>query len=200
MKRKIGQFLLILVCLLFAEPILTQNLVPNPSFELNHDCPDELNDLVVVDQWFGTSSTGVPDYYHTCGDPVAGFTVPDNWAGFQEARSGDAYIGMVVHKEGINIHEYAQTQLTQPLKAGACYEFKMYISVMELSECAINNIGVHFSNGPITPQIINQTNEFVDDNTVWTEIIGYYQSNGGEKFITIGNFFDHSQTLVKAVQ
>lgn len=205
MKDFFSHFLVMaVVMLVFQAPIVAQNLVPNPSFEDYYDCPTALDQIEVVKHWTSPSPDVAPDFLHSCSDETFGISVPENWVGFQYAHEGEGYLGMLMHKEGANLREYVQTELTESLVEGVCYEFSMFVSLMELSEVSINNIGVHISHTPVEasgwenidvlPQIVNHTNSFLSDQNTWTEIKGYYQAEGGEKYLTIGNFFDEFDT------
>jgi hypothetical protein len=70
---------------------------------------------------------------------------------------------------------------------------------------AVNNIGINFSNTSITntgtgyilnlnPNILKFNNPIINDTLNWVEISGIYIANGGEKYITLGNFFDDANT------
>jgi len=84
--------------LIFPILLCGQNLVLNPSFEEHTECPTTTINAVtytgmdiVVDWYTPTSST---DYFHACGDDSYG--VPNNFSNsFQDARTGDAYVGGV---------------------------------------------------------------------------------------------------------
>jgi len=132
--------------------------------------------------------------------------VPNNFAGFQYAKSGNAYAGLIAYDGGLlNVlsKEYIQTQLIEPLVAGKEYCVSFYVSLAEkYSDYAVAQMGIHISTIPVsssnyltlpyTPQIESPDNIFITDTLGWTLVSGTYISNGGENYITIGNFKDTS--------
>lgn len=195
--------LLVLSCTVFA-----QNLVPNPDFELYNDCPNDGGQLDLVEDWYKIeNSKGTPDFYHRCFDISTSLTnmgIPNNWNGYQEAKSGDAYVGIFTYGYD-NTREYIQVELLEALEADKFYEFKMYVNTANRSGVAINGMGVYFSEEAIEgeddyqpldvdPHVINPIDEIMTDTADWTLINGYYTAEGGEKFITIGNYLTDSMT------
>ena len=73
--------------------------------------------------------------------------IPSNYFGYQAAHSGNAYAGFVLFGA---VREYIQAPLLSPLVAGESYRVSFYVSLAEGSFWAIDAIGAHFSNGPIT--------------------------------------------------
>jgi hypothetical protein len=75
-----------------------QNLVPNSSFEEYEACPHNYNELKNAIPWF-RSTQGTTDYFNACdtfhleGKINAG--VPNNYFGYQEAHTGQAYAEFV---------------------------------------------------------------------------------------------------------
>jgi hypothetical protein len=68
---------------------------------------------------------------------------------------------------------------------------------------ALKNIGAYFSNSiptvvngyeiNATPQVVN-TGNYIADTVLWTQIQGCFVANGGEQYVTIGNFAQNSMT------
>jgi len=178
--------------------ITGQNLVVNPSFETYSSCPDQLDGVALLPAWTPATEFGHPDFYSECALYDDGVQVPENWIGNQYALNGESYLGLLAYTASGDIRDYAQNKLSEPLEAGRCYEFSMNVSLMERSECALKNIGVFFSNehveGPgfgfldMEADIVNHTGRFLDNQNGWTTIRGYYQANGGEEYLIIGNF------------
>lgn len=154
------------------------------------------------------------------------YDVPNNHFGSQPAKSGAGYAGIgLLLNYGINndLREYLQTRLTEPLVAGQTYCVGFYTSLGVLdtaqysnSTIAINNWGILLSsNRPLNPvnDIVSpgpsayhlpgepqiKTTEFVRDTTGWTFIGGTYTAQGGETWLTIGNFNPIGQTPVDTV-
>lgn len=181
------------------------NLVPNPSFENMLACPDAgFTDISSTANWYNPTGYS-PDYFNSCAtDTVYGQSVPKNGFGFQYAKSGVAYAGLIsmIQTDG---REYIQTALIDSLVAGTSYTVKFYVSVADSSPYAANNIGAYFSSNPVTsstswylpftPQISNDAlMNPLDDRYGWTEVSGSFIAQGGEKYITIGNFNDDANT------
>ena len=191
-----------------------RNLISNPSFEKYRRCPDKINPvgvLKIVNAWFQPTS-GSADYYNVCGS-VECF-VPNNKLGIQQPRTGDGYCGIYCSKD--NYREYLQTQLEQPLKAGHRYRLSFFVSLSEYSTGGVATIGGLLSKErlsdttrailmkktvrPITsrisqttsvyyqPQVMNSADRPLMDTQGWMEITGDFVAEGGETFLTIGNF------------
>jgi hypothetical protein len=173
-----------------------QNLVPNPSFEIFSSCPTGAAELFKATPWYDPTGA-TSDYYNACGTGYS--NVPNCSAGYQLARTGVAYAGFFgLFTYGDNYREYIQVQLNSTLQSDSCYFVEFYCNLYNLSFYSINKIGAYLSNTAITttvlpslvlnytPQIISST--FLSDTLNWIHVSGYYQANGGEKYITIGNF------------
>ena len=197
------------------------NLVYNPSFEEYLECPqriDALGTLTTVEAWYQPTS-GSADYYNICGRRECG--VPDNKLGSQLPRTGDAYCGIYCSQEGYR--EYLQTELKEPLRRGATYEVTFHVSLAELSPEAVGTIGALFTReriadtthdilmhretrkiGPAkqaiatfyTPQICGSAERPLSDTEAWQRVSGRFVAEGGERFMTIGNFLPTSRSGV----
>ena len=198
MKRLLF-ILLFLPCFSFG-----QNLVPNPSFEDTVYCPVSLSDWGATTFWYDPTWV-TSDYFHQCNTGVAG--VPDNIFGSQSARTGKAYGGLSPYmKADIEVREYISAPLLGTLIAGRKYYAEMNVSLAETSNCAVDAMGMYFSNGsvdtatnislPYTPHISNDSGQILLDSAGWTKISGTFIAAGGENYITIGNFKDGISTVV----
>lgn len=192
------------------------NMVYNGSFEENRECPQRIDALGImrgVDAWWQPTA-GSSDYFNVCGGREC--TVPRNKMGNQEAHSGEAYCG--IYCSQYDYREYLQTELREPLKAGRTYRVTFYVSLADKSPHAMATIGAAFtperllSNNSdilknhenisenvsiasfIVPQVLNPVGNLLSDTKGWTEITGTFKAEGGELYMTIGNFadFNHS--------
>ncbi|MBK9195208.1 MAG: hypothetical protein IPO17_09525 [Flavobacteriales bacterium] len=183
----------------------TQNLVPNPSFETVTSCPTFASMLNLAAPWYNPTQ-GTPELYHGCA-PNGDFAgVPLNYSGgFQYARTGVGFAGIYTFRVGVpQMREYIEVPLLQPLMAGSCYTFSMYVNMPNEFELACDGIGAHFSVGPvssnspfllaITPQIDHPLGVLITDTVGWTEVSGTYTATGGETHLTIGNFRNDANT------
>ena len=194
--------LLLMVC--FAFSLRAQNLVPNHSFEVVAPCPT-LGSLLcenVAIPW-KCPNDGSTDLFHACGGPWPGNqqSVPHNSQGYQQAQDGNGYAGFFCHW-GTNGREYAQAQLIQPLVAGQWYNAWFYVARSE-SFCAIEHIGLYFSSTVMhqpgfdyfdyEPQVESDFG-FIYDTMDWVIISGCFQAEGGEQYITVGNFRNDTES------
>jgi hypothetical protein len=193
--------------ILFSLPqhLLAQtNLVPNPSFETNSQCPDAQSQIPRATPWAGPVINST-DYFNVCATNTA-LKVPLASAYFQPARTGDAYIGLyMLEASYMNSREYAQVQLLSSLQSGKCYYVEFYISLQNVCRYGVNNAAAYLSSSAlsttgtdpllnVTPQITNYKNPIVTDTLNWVRVSGIYKAQGGENYITIGNFKDDDNT------
>lgn len=203
-------------------PKLMPNLVYNPSFEEYRECPrkiDALGTLTIVDAWYQPTA-GSADYYNVCGSRDCG--VPKNKLGIQDAHLGDGFCGIYCSKT--DYREYLQTELKEPLRTGEMYRVSFYVSLSEYSSGAVATIGALFTDERIVdtvrsvlmnksvrqlapgvsqtvasyyePQVVNEYDRVLTDTKSWMQISGVFTARGGERFMTIGNFFPASQSNV----
>lgn len=180
-----------------------QNIVPNGSFEQVDKKPKKLGSIESATSW--VSPTGVrADLFAGSVEDVA---VPNNAMGSEEAKDGSNYAGIVAFSYGNKVpRSYLLTKLDAPMKKGMRYCVKFYVSLAEASKYASNNIGVNFNKKPFgmdtkssiiaEPSIMhfNNDHKIISARFNWTEICGQYTAEGGEKFITIGNFMSDEDT------
>lgn len=193
-----------------------ENLVPNPSFEEYTDCPGGWASFG-VQNWFRMN--GTPDYYNVCSNNgCLGGGVPCNQTGFQYAKDGNGYVGIityqVVEPSNINVREFVGVELISPLEQGKKYYVSLYtsLSTLEFTEeaqiaCAISNIGVKFTNtigdngsGAYVIPVNNIAHIYCDtiisDTLNWTKISSSFIADSAYRYLTIGNHFDNAHTSV----
>ncbi len=186
------------------------NLVLNPSFEIYTSLPAYLyasdGGINYCEYWSIPTQCSV-DYYNEDNDfePYKAF---NNSVGKHYPHSGTAYIGIIpIYWSGYM--EHITGSLKEPLQKGKRYKVDFYIKYASDSSYLIcSNIGVYFSkekypfrsgnpfyNKIITPDIKahvqSKTNEFLSD-TSWTLISGYYIAKGGERYLTLGMFYNEN--------
>lgn len=182
----------------------------NPTTDVN--CPSSNNTICLINPWqIPDNGSGTSDYFHSCGDPIVG--VPQNGFGFQDAHSGNGYVGMFLYSTiNSEYKEYIQVRLSTALKQNEEYLVSFYVSLADnFSKYGISEIGLYLSQSPPTgggilldaagnfggsglyfsqlnlqPQIKSQIN--VADYSNWTQICGVYKASGGEEYLTIGSF------------
>jgi hypothetical protein len=206
--------LILFILLFFGEAYAQYNLVPNPSFEVYDTCPNFAGQIRYAVPWTNPLVGTTPDYFNAC-DTVGTHqtNVPNNYSGFQYARTGNAYALVVTSAYPPNLaawnsREYIQVELIDVLIAGVEYCIRWYVSICNKCNYVSNNMGMYFSPVeisyncpgcpmplPLTPQFENPLTNNLNDSMGWTEISGSYTALGGEKFIIIGNFHDTSSTV-----
>src|ERR1043165_1889895 len=196
----------VLICLVANCGLFSQNLVPNPSFEVDTACPYSAGEIYYAVPW-NLVNGRTTDYFNACsGD----FGVPVSLYGTQYARTGVAFSGIGVKDNSANYREYLQVPLTDSLIADSCYYVEFYCNLVGTSyfgsanySLAIDRIGLLFSDSAVTnagpgdvlqysPQVSSST--FLTDTISWMKVSGYYNASGGEKYVTIGNFYDDLST------
>lgn len=207
----------LLFWILFPGSLKAQNLVPNPGFEIYKKCP---NDLTVryrkelVHGWY-MPTLGTADYFNNCTKVQVG--VPQNFMGYCLPKEGLAYAGIILlhnppdttsEKPLSNYREYLQTHLTKELIKNQTYEISFYYFIASYSTYAVNRLGVHISSHKISnkrttevlmykPQIALDSSVIIYEPDTWHHFKGHYKAHGGEKYLTIGNFFDDHSTSFK---
>jgi Secretion system C-terminal sorting domain len=196
------KYLLVICFVLGVASLKAQvNLVVNPSFEDTVNCPLGPDEMYKCAGW--SSYKASPDYYHA-GCPMS---VPNNWAGYQQAASGNAYCGIITKVSlSPNYREHIGSMLTTPLLIGTKYfvSFKVVLSIDAAfsTTYATNKTGAMFSTIPYTfsnpsplnnhPQIFSDS--IITDTLNWTRIVGSFISDSAYNYIILGNFFDDNHT------
>lgn len=185
-----------------------QNLVTNGSFEDTLFCPNGPNNTNALSGWYNPSMA-TPDYYNNC-SLNSGSGIPLNDLGFQNAQNGNAYIGLYSYSVNkTDYREYIQVQLTEELVANEEYCWEMVVSLSDSLNYASNRIGVAFSTTAITDFTsetllsltgVGYTSQLIIEKTNWKKIVGKFIAQGGEKFLTIGNFYDDQTTETLQLQ
>lgn len=123
--------------------------------------------------------------------------VPGNFLGYQFARNGEGYAGIITFNQPFVFREYISVELKDPLLKNRKYCVEFYVSLADSATYTNNSLGVYFSNislpatysvMPFTPQIANPSNNLLNDKENWVKISGDFIAAGGEQHLTIGNF------------
>ena len=175
------------------------NYVPNPSFEDYNSCPDGYSQMERCALWKAATS-GTSDYLRDCGF-ISSVGVPNNNIGYQEARTGVSYAGVIAYSQNsiADYKEYIEVKLKAPLLEGYQYKISYYISLAEhVSSYAIKNmgfvlspqdVGIDYLYGTIdNVPLTDPGDAYYSDIYDWTLLEFTYTALGGENFLTIGNF------------
>ena len=137
--------------------------------------------------------------------------MPINHFGEAEALNGDGYAGVVVYSDKeYQPRQYVQTQLRQELEEGKVYCVKFHIRLSELSKYAANNIGATVTKAKISskdieaytikPEIIHSQNKVFEEQFDWVAICKTIKAEGGERYLTIGNFAPQADVQTEKVK
>ncbi len=206
--------IIIYLCLFSAIKADSQNLVLNPSFEDTILCPTTIFPMQCK-YWY-RATMGSPDYFSEQPDIFCGTSyVPQSGVGYQYARTGIAYVGLAtlmqpLNPNYLNRREYIGGELSDTLKQGHEYCVSFYVSVAEELKYVTDGIGLYLSvdsavdytiniNLSFIPQIENPSGNIIYDTLNWVQISGTYIANGGEKYLTIGNFKDNANTMIDSI-
>jgi outer membrane protein OmpA-like peptidoglycan-associated protein len=186
----------------------SENLVNNPSFEDFDKCPQDYTPQdrshKLIPGW-GYPTIATPDYFNRCSPGRAdGVSVPKNFAGESDPRTGDGYVGAILSGTDDGYREYLQGSLSEPLVRGKKYCITYYYKLASYSKFAVDQLSFYFSdievknslmvNLPYKPQINNVQGLFLDNIEAWEEICTIYTAEGGEQFFIIGNFKSYDNT------
>lgn len=183
---------------------MSQNLVPNPSFEIIDSCPTSLNNLENAIGWKTILNT--PDCFNRCANGVT--AIPNNLAGFQEPLylSDNSYAGLVpAGFDNGGYREMIGISFTSPLEVGRRYYFSFNYSsgFKDLTTSHCNCFTSHFGMKMLTNftdtvnlgrSLINDTailyTSFVLSDTLnWNLFKWDFTADSTYTFIVIGNFF-----------
>ena len=111
----------------------SQNLIPNASFE-NIDYCDNLQNLFpLCTPWLNPSITPsfpTPNVFNECAEIFQdGFGIPVNIAGYQYARTGKGYGGIVTYSDYEEGRDYISVKLFNTLDANRTYCIEYYVSL-----------------------------------------------------------------------
>ncbi len=193
------------------------NLVDNYSFENNVHCPTSLSDTKPPMPWYVPQNySGV--YANSCSS-IPNASVPYNFWGsgisYQYALTGNGYAALFFRNLfGSNARNYIQTKLKDSLVSGGCYYIEFFVSLANSMKGGCNNISIAISNNiiwtdtinnphdviPFNAQIYNYGNPVITDTINWVKVSSVYVAQGGEQYITIGNFKYDNATQYQTIQ
>lgn len=133
------------------------------------------------------------------------WSVPSNVRDYQTAYEGESYCGFALWALNLtNGREFIGVQLTDSLQQGHKYIFKMMVSLTDSSRYAVSSIGAYLSASQpsndlsslllIEPQVSNASLTFLTDTSDWMQVQGEIIAEGGESYLTIGNFNNDQET------
>ena len=198
--RNILLILLSFYSLITKEQVLIgSNLVNNPSFEEYDTCPTNTMQLNRALYWWGFST----EYYNSCAISTSDVSVPLNGFGFQNAHTGVAYAGCGIYTNYYYYKEAIKTKLKDSLIASKRYCSNFYISLAEYTfwqtaySVYLDSVGTLFTENMVQDTsydpilcigtYIQKSISYID-TVSWFKISNSFIANGGEHYLTIGNF------------
>lgn len=216
---------LFFICCLCTHIAFAQNLIPNPSFEQMKLCPSWNNIDLKADHiekfcesWENVGITktlsccGGGQYLNSCANIdrnlLYGSGIPINSAGYQEARTGNAYVFLRFsgHSIDYSSHFY-NVKLKEPLVISKKYNLRFYLNLSDSSKSGINNIGMLLTSKKFflpddsdrsKEKLPNRAHlfarEVILDKENWVKVEGTIIADSSYEYLTIGNFFEFDKT------
>lgn len=187
----------------------SQNLVPNPSFELTTlDCEPYPG----LQGWYSTN-LATPNLFsleeESCGTFLSEQLIEE--LSFIAPLTGNNMVGLFcAYPETSNqqTREYLTCRLIETLVLGETYRVTFSTYRRHSTNYAIDKLGVHFSSDslfydiaemlPVTPQW--ESNELHTISDQWTSYEFFYIANGDENYLTFGCFRDYHEMEVVDLQ
>ncbi len=157
--------------------------------------------------------SGSSDYFNQCGLPH--WSIPKNNLGFQNPMTGVAYCGILallndtLYQYYYQYREYIEIKLNKKLKANFTYCAEFYYSMTGVGAGSpptrydMVELGMLFTDTIVrrasgigtgqpqniytTPQVSAMMGPSID-TVNWIKVSGTFIANGGEEYLTIGNF------------
>ncbi len=175
----------------------TENLIDNGSFESTDGKAKKLGAIQSAKGWVSPTGQAADLYLPTTKVPA--INTAGSTYGKEDAKDGSNYAGFTGFSLGGKVpRSYVTTKLSTPMKKGIKYCVTYYVSLSEASMYGCNQIGAQFTkkdravDGKISiiekPSVLHFSNKVFTGMYGWEKICGVYTAEGGEKFITIGNF------------
>jgi hypothetical protein len=187
--------------------IEAQEMIPNGSFEIQDSCPNFFGMIGNASPWFQPCTMGSStDLFSSC-TSNPDISTPLNFDGYQVPQHGVSYAGFQAYSGfTTDQREYIEVELNNSLIAGQEYRFRGFFSSSNEAMYSVNRIGIVFSVDSIQttafnvidsiPEIFLDTLFVINDTANWILLETMYTATGGERFITIGNFFTDAATMV----
>lgn len=189
----------------------SQNLVPNPSFEIYDTCPDWYSQIERAKAW--RSIVGTPDFLNKCANYPA--SIPNNILGYQDAVNvndrGYAAIGISFPIfTTVTFREILGIQLAETLIIGTKYFFSFNYSCTYAPNrsigCIANKLGmklltvvpadtIGIANEIINNKAILYSDSLASDTSNWSTFEGTFVADSAYTFLAIGNFFSRDSIV-----
>lgn len=202
--------------------LAAQELVPNGSFESVVDTGFR----VEISNWYSPNNSS-PDFLHPLNDSSVSqdgyISAPSSYMGTYYAHTGQAYAGLaLIFLTPPLVMEHIQVKLLKPMTKGETYNVSFWVKPAYLfSDYFTASLGAYFSSDTIlkskgvlemldgektgyleimspnlTSSISSSTDSVLSD-TSWFCISGTYIASGGERYMTIGMFWEDNPVIKK---
>lgn len=189
--------------------IAQDNLVDNGGFESTTGKAKKLGQIDMATGW--KSPTGVRADFYVGDGKVPEIGAPDNFYGKEDPKEGENYAGIMAYSYNNKLpRSYVSAKLTTALKKDVYYCVSFWVSLSEASKYACNQIGANLSKKEFgtdqkvplidKAQILHPDNKVFNATFGWVRVCGSFKAEGGEKFITIGNFYSNEDTKYEALK
>jgi hypothetical protein len=183
------------------------NMVTNYSFEDLPYCPTVNNELSIALYWSGPTNNG-SNIGNVCSTVFPLPNAVPNYVYQWPVTGNGAAAFFAYNVVGANYRTYLQNRMTDSLQQGKCYYVAFYINYLDPTMYCVKGISLNFDKQQIsttgtgyvlalTPHITKFGNPYIGDTLPWVKVEGIYTAQGGERYLTIGNFNDdaHTDTL-----
>jgi gliding motility-associated-like protein len=182
---------------------------PIGAFDIYYDSIPKLGNCSMKN-WYSPSGSAHPAF-NSCAPATSNARIPNTPLGFQYPHSGDGFAELtlfaipdIITSVDTLFKGYIQNKLIDTLIKDNFYKVSFYVSLIgyEWLFCHVlttDDIGANLNkkrhyilpsqaNIPLSYSIRNPKGNYITDTAGWTLICGVYKAEGGEQFITIGNF------------
>ena len=179
------------------------SLVRDGGFEDRKFCPTDYNQqrLRTLNHWVQPTE-GTPDHFAACSG-MAG--VPENRFGDAPALEGKAYGGLVLFSRSKwRYREYLTTELQRDLTPGEWVCISVWYTAAEKAGIVADGFGAWLSPDKprgerdfildAEPQLSAPAGHFMEATDGWVNLSDAVQAQGGERWLTLGNFDPKGQT------
>lgn len=186
------------------------NMIDNGNFDaISGKGPKKLGGIESATSW--RAATGAKADLFIGGSKIPEIDAAKNVYGGEQAQDGNNFAGIMIYSHGNKLpRTYITQALSSPMKKGESYCVKFYVSLGDNSKYASNNISAHFSKKDMTvsdkkslidkPHVREVHNKIFSGTYSWERVCGTYVAEGGEKYITIGNFNMTEDTKVEKIR
>lgn len=178
------------------------NLLENGGFESTKGKSKGLGNIEVSEGWFSPTSSKADLF--SIESKIPELLTSGNKFGKEDPKNGDKYAGIVAFSYGDKVQRsYISAQMKYPMQKGMKYCVSMNVSLSELSKYASNQLAFQFTSKALQQDkgaiigpshVLHPQKKVISATYGWEKICGTFIAEGGEKFVTIGNFSTNDAT------